>query len=90
MLISKYQVGQLHVLILEKWPYVGEILWIPEAYSPLVTRTACSLSVPYMGHMGPSPVDVLIGIAKTAFAGSRVSHMWYHPAGERLDPKAAG
>ena len=43
-----------------------------------------------MGRMGPSPVDVLIGIAKTAFAGSRVSHMWYHPAGERLDPKAAG
>ena len=52
MLISKYQVGQLHVLILEKRPYVGEILWIPEAYSPLVTRTACSRGAPYVGSVG--------------------------------------
>ena len=39
-------VGWLHFLTLEKWPFVEDILCIPEVYSPLVTSTICSRCAP--------------------------------------------
>ena len=33
-------------MILEKWPFVGVILWGPAAHSPLVTRTICYRDAP--------------------------------------------
>ena len=42
--------------LLEKWPYVGYVLWDPAAYSSLVTRARCSMSVPYLGWVGSSPL----------------------------------
>ena len=51
-----YLVGQLHFLILEKGPYVGDILWAPAAQSSMVTRTICSRSAPYVGCVYPSIV----------------------------------
>ena len=46
-------IGWLHLLILEKWTYVGYVLLHSAAHSPLVTRTVCSKGAPYVGYMGP-------------------------------------
>ena len=43
-------------MILEKWPYIGDLLWGPAAQSPLVTRAICSRHAAYVGFMGPSVV----------------------------------
>ena len=56
-------------LILEKWPYVGDILWNPATQSSLVTRALCSRGVPYMDCVcvassfvaGMITVGVLVG-----------------------------
>ena len=51
-----YLVGWLHFLTLEKGPFEGEILCVPAAHSPLVTKAICSRGVPYVGCMDPSLV----------------------------------
>ena len=69
LFISMYSVGQLHFPILETWPYVGDVLWGPAAYYPLVTRAIYSWGahcVGCVGHSfvaGPSTVDMLVGRA---------------------------
>ena len=49
MFISLYCVGQLCFLTLEKWPYIGDVLWGPAAHSPLVTRAICSTGATLCG-----------------------------------------
>ena len=49
-------IGQLHLPILEKQPYVRDILWAPGIYSSLVIKSICSSSFPYVGCVGPSVV----------------------------------
>ena len=44
--LSMYYVGQWHFLILEKWPYVKDVLWGPATCSLLTTRTICSRCAP--------------------------------------------
>lgn len=39
----------LHLLILEKWTYVGYVLLHSAAYSLLVTRAVCSKGATYVG-----------------------------------------
>ena len=57
--------GWLHFPILEKWPHVGDIQWVPVAHSLLVTRAICSrgapvgLPVPFCGRA--AMVGVLVG-----------------------------
>ena len=49
---------------LEKRPFVGDILFIPTAHSPLVTRTIRSRGVSYVGSGGGGSslgVDWLLG-----------------------------
>ena len=36
--------------------FLGDVLCIPAAYSPLVTRAICSRCAPYVGYVGPSVV----------------------------------
>ena len=43
-------------MILEKWSYVGDVLWGPTAHFLLVTRAMCSMGAPYVGCMCPSVV----------------------------------
>ncbi|KAJ8785339.1 hypothetical protein J1605_007351 [Eschrichtius robustus] len=50
------EIGQLHFPILEKWPYVGDILWGPVAHSPLITRAICCMGATYVSCMGSSVV----------------------------------
>ena len=51
-----YLVSCLYFLILEKWPSVGDILWVPIANSPLVTRAICSRGSFYEDCVGISVV----------------------------------
>ena len=51
-----YVVGSLHFLTLGKWPFVGAVLWVPAAPSPLVTRAIYSRCTPYVGCLGSSVV----------------------------------
>ena len=51
--ILMYLVGWLYFLTLEKWPFVGDILYVPAAHFSLVTRSVCSQGVPYVGCVGP-------------------------------------
>ena len=44
---------------MEKWSYIGDVLWGPAAHSPLVTRAICSRGAPYVGFMDPSVVAEL-------------------------------
>ena len=59
--------GHLCLLILEKWHYVGDILWGPAAHSTLIVRAVCSRGAPYVSCISPSlvvapiTVDVLVG-----------------------------
>ena len=46
--ISIYYAVWLHFLILEKWPYIGDILWGPAVHFPLVTKTIWSLGVLFL------------------------------------------
>ena len=39
------------LFILEKEPFVGDVLCVPGAHSPLVTRAVCSRSDPYVGRL---------------------------------------
>ena len=41
MFISTYYEGQLYFLMLEKWPYTGDVLWILAVQS-LFSRATCS------------------------------------------------
>ena len=52
--ISECLVGCLHLSILDKWPFVGDILCVPEVPSPLVSRAMCSRGVSRMDCVGPS------------------------------------
>ena len=67
--ISMHEVGQACFLILEKWTYVGDVLWVPAAHCPLFTRVICSRGDPYVGCMvpsfvvGPTTVGVLLSVA---------------------------
>ena len=45
-------------LHLEKWPYVGNILWEQAAHIPRITRAVCSKNAFCMGCMDPS---VMVG-----------------------------
>ena len=60
-----YLVGWLGFPTLEKWPFVGDALYVPAAYSPLVTRAICSRVPFYLGCMDPSVVVgwPLVGVA---------------------------
>ena len=55
--ISMYLVVCLCFLTLEKWPFAGDILYVPPAHSPLVPRAMCFRGTPYFGCMGPSVVQ---------------------------------
>ena len=55
--ISLYLIGWLHFLILEKWSYVGDVLWGPAVQSLLVTRAVYSRGPHYVGCTGPSVVS---------------------------------
>ena len=44
-------IGRLCFHFLEKWPYVGDVLWCPAAHSPLATREICSRIAPYVNCM---------------------------------------
>ena len=52
---------------MEMWPYVGEVLWGPEACSPVITRAICSGGALYVSCMhtsvvvGPTTVGALVG-----------------------------
>lgn len=48
--------------ILKKWPFV-DVLCIPAAYSPLVTRVICSWGTPHVGYVGPSVVGGFVGLS---------------------------
>ena len=37
--ILMFLAGWLYFPVLEKWSYVGDVLWCPEVYSPLVTSS---------------------------------------------------
>ena len=37
-----YHEDWLYFLMLEKWPYIGNVLWILAVHSPLFTRATCS------------------------------------------------
>ena len=56
-----YLLGWLRFPTLEKWPFVGDILCVQAAYSPLVTRAVCSRGALYMGCTGPSVVMSELG-----------------------------
>ena len=67
--ISVYMVGWLIFLILEKQPHVGDVLWDPAVYSPLVTRAICSREYSLYGLCEPfccgelANVGTLVGVA---------------------------
>ena len=44
--VSKHYVGQLHLLISEKWPYLKDVLWGPAEHSLLATRVIYSRNAP--------------------------------------------
>lgn len=56
VLISAHEVCQLCSWIVEKWPYIGGVLWGPAACSLLFTSVMCSKGASYVGCMGPSVV----------------------------------
>ena len=41
---------------LEMWLYIGDTLWDPTAWSPLVAQAMCSMGAPYVGYMDLSVV----------------------------------
>lgn len=49
-------VAQVHFSVLEREPYVGDVLRGPAGHSTLVTRAICSRSSLYVGCMGHSVV----------------------------------
>ena len=60
-------IGWLHFPILEKWSFAGDLLCIPAALSPLVTRAVCS-GAPPRGLCGSS-CDRLAIVGELAGAG---------------------
>ena len=64
-----YFVSWLHFLTFEMWPFVGDVLCVTAAHSPLVTTAMCSRDVLYCGLHGSfsfgglTTVGVLVGVA---------------------------
>ena len=56
MFICICLVSQLHFSILEREPYVGDVLWGPAVHSSLVTWAISSRHSLYVGCMGHSVV----------------------------------
>lgn len=73
--IAPCYIGWLCFQVLEKWPYIGDVLWSLTAASPLVPRSICLTDVTYMACMcpsvvaGPPTLCVLVG-------GAGPWHIW--------------
>ena len=67
--IYTYLIGWLRFLILEKWPFIGDILRIQALCSYLVTRAICSRGAPMWLHASfcydrLTMMDGLVGVAR--------------------------
>ena len=52
-------IGWLHFPTLEKWSFVGDVLCLPAAHSPLITKAIYSRDAPYEGCVDTSVVQVM-------------------------------
>ena len=83
-------VDWLH-LTLEKWLFVGDVLCIPAAHSPLVIRAICYKHAPYVDCMAPSLMEgCLTWVVWLAWLAPRPVGCWTLPCAQAASCCLAG